>query len=574
MSIFSIRVLGSTEVTSDFPMKNLIVRVSIASSRTGTLAEKIIPRSKCFSESEDTIFIPQVATSPIHCNHLGALKAIWAKRDGSDVFVYNEPVEIFEDPLIVITFELIDQTIHPRCDCFSAVAWGFLKTPQKNSPANVFGKPSVLQLYSYPSGFNTAVYGNGSLPLMNILYQRTPIPACLTVQLDKVDPASFGAVKAVARPRNVFEKEIEEEVDSEEEDDDLGDAGGESSPPVQQRGRECVIPRSLAAQIPAGEHGVLALRFNNAGTLLVAALQIDGDFAIQFYETERLLLTGTIRAHINLIYELTFAGDDRHLLSVSSDGMAKVWCTETRELRRSLPHSNYLYTGKFHPKKDHFVATAGFDGILRIWNRSKGQCIAEGVPHKARINSIVFSPDGEKIYSGDSAGVICVWRFTHAGDTVTLVREQEVRHREIDGVAITHLSMGKGLYALLVYTQDDLVRNFETEPMEVVQRFTGARCRKFMMESGFSPDQKYVFAGSETGSVILWLVKNREPVQVVQWAGNFARPVTSVAWNPEKDMVAFSSFAPGQTILVFDTGGNPTVRLRARKIRELHPLPP
>jgi hypothetical protein len=76
-----------------------------------------------------------------------------------------------------------------------------------------------------------------------------------------------------------------------------------------------------------------------------------------------------------------------------------------------------------------------------------------------------------------------------------------VRHREIEGIAITHLAMGKGLYALLIYTQDSLVRNFETEPMEVVQRFTGARCVKFMMKAEFSPDQKFVFAGSETASV-------------------------------------------------------------------------
>jgi WD40 repeat protein len=178
------------------------------------------------------------------------------------------------------------------------------------------------------------------------------------------------------------------------------------------------------------------------------------------------------------------------------------------------------------------------------------------------------------VYSGDAIGVICVWGFAFDGDAVTLVREQEVKHREIDGLAITHLSMGRGSYALLVYTHDSLVRNFETEPMEVVQRFTGAKCSKFMMEAGLSPDQKYVFAGSENGSVMLWLAKNREPVQVVQWTAKFTKPVTSVAWNPAKDMVAFASFAPGQSILVFDLGTNHAVRLRARKIREQHPLPP
>jgi WD40 repeat protein len=183
--------------------------------------------------------------------------------------------------------------------------------------------------------------------------------------------------------------------------------------------------------------------------------------------------------------------------------MCKIWATAGRELRRSLPHSGYLYSGKFHPKNDKFVATAGFDGIVRIWNRTNGQCLAEGEPHGTRVNSVVFAPDGEHLYSGDARGVIGVWETTVDGDGIKLVRQREVRHREIEGIAITHLSTGKLHLALLVYTQDGLVRNFETDPMEVLQRFTGAKCTKFRMQAQFSPDSNFVFAGSKTCSIML-----------------------------------------------------------------------
>jgi WD40 repeat protein len=81
----------------------------------------------------------------------------------------------------------------------------------------------------------------------------------------------------------------------------------------------------LAAPIPASENGVLVVRFNNHGTILAAVLQIDGSFSVQFYDTRTLLLITAVRAHLDLIYEIAFSHQDALLLSVSADGMAKVW---------------------------------------------------------------------------------------------------------------------------------------------------------------------------------------------------------------------------------------------------------
>jgi len=254
--------------------------------------------------------------------------------------------------------------------------------------------------------------------------------------------------------------------------------------------------------------------------------------------------------------------------------MAKIWDMSNYELVRTLAHPCYLYSGKFHPRNDVFLATAGFDGVIRIWNRNTGDLLAQEQKHATRINSIVFAPKGKLLYSGDASGIIIVWTFTYEKDQLTsLVVNKSVDHREIIGIGITHLSMGKSQFSLLVYTQDNFVRNFETEAMEVLQRFAGAKCTRYQMEAGFSPDGLYVFAGSETGSVLLWKVHGRQPVQVKEWNARFERPVTSIAWNPEKDMVAFTSFGPRQNILVFDLGQNTNVRLRARKLATKGPLP-
>jgi WD40 repeat protein len=330
----------------------------------------------------------------------------------------------------------------------------------------------------------------------------------------------------------------------------------------------------LAAQIPAGENGVLVVRFNNRGTILAAALQIDNSFSIQFYDTRTLLLTRTIKAHLDLIYELAFSHQDALLLSVSADGMAKVWDGANYEFKKCLAHSNYLYSGMFHPKNDTFVATAGIDGVARIWNRQTGELLAAVSNHSTRINSIVFSPNGKRLYSGDANGCISVWSFEYERDELkTFASETLVKHREIDGICITNMSMGRSDYTLLVCTQDSFIRYFETDAMEVLQRFTGAKCTRYRMEAASSPDGNFVFAGSETGSVVLWAVRGREPIHVNQWNRKFDKPVTSISWNPERDQVAFTSFGPSQNILVFDVGTNPDVRVRARRRLPKGPLP-
>jgi hypothetical protein len=153
-------------------------------------------------------------------------------------------------------------------------------------------------------------------------------------------------------------------------------------------------------------------------------------------------------------------------------------------------------------------------------------------------------------------------------DAVALELMHEVGHSELEGTYITHMSMGRVSYAPLVSTRDGLVRNFETQPMEVIWRFTGAMCARFHMEAGFSPYAKFVYAGSDTDSVVLWTVRKREAAQVAQWTGKLTQPVMSIAWSPVKDTAAFTSFAPGHNILRFDAGDNPAVRLRARKVRE------
>ena len=544
MDVFSVHVIGCSEVLSDCPLCNVGVRVSIASISSGQLLKKSDKSSKSLSQYEKSQFVPQFSTRGINCNTLDQWAAVW-----DETFIVNESAQVLMNPDNVIVFEVIDHTVHPGRHFFNSVAFAFLKVKSSDGHTRNMNKQLKLQLYEYPKNFNASVIGS-TLPVLSLLENRKPVDSTLTVQVDEIFSSEIEQVRE--RPQSVYQKELSYKSVDELLDPDAGLSNFNTDDMTQYSvKRVCQIPRYLNVQIPAGEHGALCLRFNRAGTILAAAVQINNDYYINFYNTSSFNLISTYPAHVDLIYELAFSYNDEKLLSVSSDGTAKVWPGDgTPQPIATLSTSNYLYTGKFHPLNDNIVATAGYDGIIRIWDVPSEKIMYTLSEHKTHINSLVISPNGKQMFAGDANGCISVWDINLQGEQQFLFQKL-VQEGEIKNTCITNLSMGRSNLSLLVTTQDNTVRNFETKVMVPSQRYVGTICSKYMMEASFSPDAKYVFAGSENGSVCVWDVKENEIVSVIEWTHKFKNPVTTITWNHRFDMCAFSSFGSGEPILVY-----------------------
>ncbi|KAK8893919.1 Jouberin [Tritrichomonas musculus] len=577
--IFSIKVVGSTDIISNEPLNNVAVRISIVNSGTGQLLSKSKKTRKTFSQYENSKVIPPCQTRGINCNKYLTLSAIW-----DETFLYNEPISTILSPNVIIFFELIDCVPQKNDRGFHPVAWGFLKPSYQNKNLSVVDKTSVLQLYKYPSKFRTTIL-DYFVPVFELFQKKQAINSRLTVILSKRSKIEVCNVEK--RPLNVFQKEIASKPADELLDTDiLGQSDdllkNENESQLKSNTKKCQVPKTLRDQIQAGENGALCLRYNHNGSILAAAVQIDEHYDIQFYGRQggakgaHIVLKSSFTAHLNLIHEISFSIDDQYLLSVSADGMAKVWNVDSVDNPvAELPHTCYLYSGKFHPLNNEIVATAGYDGVIKIWNVAKQKCIMALESHKTRINSIVFSPNGKQLFAGDASGCISVWDTDITEhDILEIKRLNFVIEGEIKGCCITHLDMGKSNLSLLVHTQDNIVRNFETKVMVPSQRYVGALCSKYRMESHFSPDGSFVIAGSENGSVMLWTVKGSDPIPVIEWSMKFSHPVTTIAWNPSDHIIAFSSFGTGQPILIYQF--KPIVSFRRRPIppRVLRPIKP
>ena len=108
------------------------------------------------------------------------------------------------------------------------------------------------------------------------------------------------------------------------------------------------------------------------------------------------------------------------LASCSDDCTAKVWDFNSAS---TLPkwdfksHQQEIYTVKWsptgpgskNPNKPLMLATASFDGSVRLWNVYDGTCTRILSRHVESVYSVAFSPTGDYLASGSLAGQLYIW---------------------------------------------------------------------------------------------------------------------------------------------------------------------
>lgn len=109
------------------------------------------------------------------------------------------------------------------------------------------------------------------------------------------------------------------------------------------------------------------------------------------------------------------------LASCSDDCTAKIWDFSSgrkEPLHDFKSHQQEIYTVKWsptgqgsrNPTKRLLLATASFDGSVRLWNVQNGTCIRVLSRHKDSVYSVSFSPSGEYLASGSLAGQLYIWK--------------------------------------------------------------------------------------------------------------------------------------------------------------------
>jgi len=134
--------------------------------------------------------------------------------------------------------------------------------------------------------------------------------------------------------------------------------------------------------------------------------------------SERPLKTYT--GHTDEVNAVKWDPSGSLLASCSDDCTAKVWDvnSDRKDPMYDLKsHQQEIYTVKWaptgpgskNPDKKPLLATASFDGSVRLWNVQDGTCIQVFSRHRDSVYSVAFSPSGNYLASGSLAGQLYIW---------------------------------------------------------------------------------------------------------------------------------------------------------------------
>ena len=84
------------------------------------------------------------------------------------------------------------------------------------------------------------------------------------------------------------------------------------------------------------------------------------------------------------------APDCRHLVTTSSDGMAKLWDTTTWELTNTLPNQKWVWDAAFCADSSYLV-TASSDAVARLWNLRTGEVVRQYRGHQMAVTCVALN---------------------------------------------------------------------------------------------------------------------------------------------------------------------------------------
>jgi WD40 repeat protein len=244
----------------------------------------------------------------------------------------------------------------------------------------------------------------------------------------------------------------------------------------------------------------------------------------------------TLRGHDGGVFGLAFSPDGARLATASFDGLVKVWEVSTGQVLYTLTgHHSEVAHVRFSPDGRRLASAGWQDDMVKVWDARTGQELRT-FSQDGWHWDIAFSPEGRRLAVASGDGTVKVWDVTTGQDILSLNA-----HR----VAARSVAFSPDGRWLVSAGWDQLVKIWDATTGQEIRTLKGHTLGVDAV--AFSPDGTRLASAGEDRTVKLW-----DPAtgQLLHTLYGHTLLVFDLAFSPDGSQVASAS--ADQTVRVWD----------------------
>lgn len=311
----------------------------------------------------------------------------------------------------------------------------------------------------------------------------------------------------------------------------------------------CAAVRGVAADAPAAggpaatlaefPRWIIAADVSRDGQTLVTAggdslLYRPGDVvAWKLADGTRL---GDFVGHPTAVWAAKLSADGRFLATAGYDGLVRIWDVASRQPKHDLAkHKGWVRAVAFAPDGTR-LASAGEDGTVVLWDAVTGADLKSIAAHEGAVTCLAFAPDGATLASGGSDKVVKLWNAADGGEKAKL---------EGHGDAVWAVAYAPDGRTLASGGADRTLRLWAAADGKPEATLAGHV--DWVTSLAFSPDGSRIVSGGMDGSVKLWDATARGEQQGPEPAAP-ASSVWTVAFSPDASRIFVGTHKGGRFV--------------------------
>ena len=207
--------------------------------------------------------------------------------------------------------------------------------------------------------------------------------------------------------------------------------------------------------------------------------------------------------------------DAATLATAGYDGVIHLWeASSGKHLRALVGHTSYVYGIAWSPDGQVLASSGSHDGTVRIWNPKTGMTLRTLKGHKGYTGWLTWSPDGTTlVVTGGSSGFATFWDVANSKQLKTLEH----------GTPVTSVCWSPdGKYVSCGTTQTCFLWNADTYANITTLKQDG----NTVYSVAFSSDSKYLLTGGKTNTLV-WEIETQKIAHTIATEGNV------VSWSPD-----------------------------------------